>query len=248
MYNVHYTLHDFKFKDRGKVLVVMKKLMLCFLCLILCIYGRDVKASTPTSLIVGIKGGIEAGQAIQILINVDSIESLYSGSATLKYDPKILKIIGFEKGDLIKKAGVNTFDVGNKIDNAKGIAVFGGFTCVGQTNGFSGSGTFLKINAKVLKKDSFHMKSLPFLASPNEINNLKIQLCNKNIKEITYKFKGYDFKGGAVAKIQEINKAKSTPNTGWHMEVLIGSTIALVLAVVGGIYFYKKKHDSKTNN
>jgi len=220
----------------------MKKVMLCFLCLILFMYGRDVKALTPTSLTVDVKGNIEAGETIQILINVDIIESLYAGSATLKYDPKILKIMGFEKGDLITKAGANTFDVGNKIDNAKGIAVFGGFTCVGKTNGFSGSGTFLIINAKVITKDSFHIKSLPFLDSPNEINNLKIQLCDKNIKEITYKFKGYDFKAGAVAKIQEINKAKSTTNTGRNMEVLIGSTIAFVLAVVGVVYFYKKKH------
>ncbi|HEY8805566.1 MAG TPA: cohesin domain-containing protein, partial [Clostridium sp.] len=232
--------------ERGKVLVVMKKLLTCFLCFILIIYGGAAKAVTSPSLTVDIKGNIEAGEVIKIIINVDNIESLYAGAATLKYDPKVLKIIGFEKGNLITKGGANTFDVGNKTDNVNGMASFGGFTCVGQTNGFSGSGTFLIINAKVLKKDSFHIRSLPFLASPNEINNLKIQLCNKNVKEVTYKFKGYYFKTGSVAKIQEINKIKTTKDTGWR--VLIASTIALVFAVEGVIYFYKKKHQSEVNN
>ena len=187
----------------------MKKIILCFLCFILFTYGGTAKAAILPSLSVDVKGNIETGQAIQIIINIDNIDSLYAGAASLKYDPKVLKIISFEKGALINNKGTNTFDVGNKIDNTSGIASFGGFSCVGQTNGFSGSGTFLKINAEILKKDSFHLKSQQFLASPNDTYNLKIQLCDKNIKEVAYEFKGYEFKVSSDGKAEEI-KQEST--------------------------------------
>ena len=62
---------------------------------------------------------------------------------------------------MITKKGTNIFDVDNKIDNTNVRVSFGGFSCIGQTSGFSGSGTFLKINAKELKKDSFHIKNIP---------------------------------------------------------------------------------------
>ncbi|MBZ9609301.1 hypothetical protein G9F73_016030 [Clostridium estertheticum] len=182
----------------------MKKIILCFLCFILFTYGGTAKAAILPSLSVDVKGNIEIGQAIQIIINIDNIDSLYAGAARLKYDPKIFKIISFEKGALIINKGTNTFDVGDKIDNTSGIASFGGFSCVGQTNGFSGSGTFIKINAEVLKKDSFHLKSQQFLASPNDTYNLKIQLYDKNIKEVAYEFKGYELKVSSDGKAEEI--------------------------------------------
>jgi len=190
----------------------MKKLMTCFLCVILVIYGGTAKAAGSPALSLDVKGSIETGQTIQILINIDNIDSLYAGAASLKYDPKVLKIISFEKGDLIIKSGVNIFDVGNKIDNASGIASFGGFSCVGQSNGFSGSGTFLKINAQVLKKDSFNIKSKPFLDSPSDDYNLKIQLCDKSIKLVNYEFKDYEFKAEEVKPENPISPV-ITPET-----------------------------------
>jgi hypothetical protein len=153
-----------------------------------------VFADTKASVNIDIKGNIETGQSIQILINVSNIKNLYAGAAKLKYDKNILKVTGFEKGDLISKSGVNVFDAGNNIDNDNGIAEFGGFSCLGQVAGFNGSGTFLIINTQVLKKDNFHIKSVPLLADPNEDNNLKIQLIDNNIKDINYNFTGYDFK------------------------------------------------------
>lgn len=187
----------------------MKKIILCFLCFILFTYGGTSKAASLPSLSVDVKGNIETGQAIQIIINIDNIDSLYAGAAGLKYDPKVLKIISFEKGALIINKGTNTFDVENKIDNKSGIASFGGFSCVGQTDGFSGSGTFLKINAEILKKDSFHLKSQQFLASPNDTYNLRIQLCDKNIKEVAYEFKGYEFKVMSDGKAEEIKQGST---------------------------------------
>jgi len=191
----------------------MKKFMLCVICFVLFLYGGTVKASASPALTVDVKGTMEAGQTIQILINVNNIDSFYAGAASLKYDPKIMKIISFEKGDLITKKGTNTFDAGNKIDNEKGLASFGGFSCLGQVNGFSGSGVFLKINAQLLKKDSFYIKSIPFLASPNDTDNLKIQLCDKNIKVVSYAFKGYEFKVNNGGKTEITNPVSETPLT-----------------------------------
>ncbi|MGH4050595.1 MAG: cohesin domain-containing protein [Clostridium sp.] len=172
----------------------MKKIMSFFICFILFLYGGNAKAAQVPSLSVDVKGNIEIGQTIKILINVDNIDTLYAGAATIKYNPKVLKIISFEKGDLIAKSGTSIFDVENKIDNTNGIASFGGFTCLGQVDGFSGTGTFLKINAEILKKDNFNINSQPFLSSPNDNYNLKIQLCDKNIEEVSYQFKAYEFK------------------------------------------------------
>ncbi|MCB2293591.1 cohesin domain-containing protein [Clostridium algoriphilum] len=206
----------------------MKKLLSCFLCFILFMYGGTAIAAGSTTLITDVKGKIETGQAIQILINVANIDSFYAGAASIKYDPKVLEIISFEKGDLITKKGTNVFDVGNKIDNTNGIASFGGFTCIGQTNGFSGSGTFLKINAKVLKKDSFHIKSVPLSTSPNDVDNLKIQLCDKDIKLVNYEFKGYEFKvssnGKAEVIKQESTEANSSNNNS-NTKASVNSTV-----------------------
>jgi len=202
-YNFVLYRNDLKIMRR-KVLGSMKKLIICFLCFILLIYGGTVKAAGLTSITVDIKGDLEKGKTIEIFINVDNIDSIYAAEATLKYDPKVLNVISFEKGDLINKSGTNTFDVGNQIDNIKGIAKFGGFSCLGQTNGFSGSGTFLKINAKLLKKANFHINSQPFLVSANDVDNLKIEFCDKNIKEVNYEFKGYEFKVGGEGIVEEI--------------------------------------------
>ena len=205
----------------------MKKLILCCLCFILFTYGGTAKAAISPSLSVDVKGNIETGQAIQIIINIDNIDSLYAGAASLKYDPKVFKIVSFEKGALINNKGTNTFDVGNKIDNISGIASFGGFSCVGQTNGFSGSGTFLKINAEILKKDSFHLKSQQFLATPNDTYNLKIQLCDKNIKEVAYEFKGYEFKVRSDGKAEEIKQGSTVikPDTNSMKKANIEGTV-----------------------
>ena len=56
-------------------------------------YVGTAKASGSTAITVDVKGEIETGQAIQILINLDNINSFYAGAASLKYDPKVLKVI-----------------------------------------------------------------------------------------------------------------------------------------------------------
>lgn len=171
----------------------MKKIFSAILVFFLWIGNTVAFADTNPNVSIDIKGNIEVGQSIQILINVSNIKNLYAGAAKFKYDKNNLKVTGFEKGDLVSKSG-NVFDAGNSIDNDNGVAEFGGFSCLGQVSGFSGSGTFLIIDAQVLKKDSFHINSVPLLSDPNDDNNLKIQLIDNNIKDINYNFTGYDFK------------------------------------------------------
>ncbi|MFT8314001.1 MAG: cohesin domain-containing protein [Clostridium sp.] len=172
----------------------MKKIFSAILVFFLWIGNTVAFADTNPNVSIDIKGNIEVGQSIQILINVSNIKNLYAGAAKFKYDKNILKVTGFEKGDLVSKSEINVFDAGNSIDNDNGVAEFGGFSCLGQLPGFSGSGTFLIIDAQVLKKDSFHINSVPLLSDPNDDNNLKIQLIDNNIKDINYNFTGYDFK------------------------------------------------------
>ena len=172
----------------------MKKFFSAIIVFFLLMVNTVVFADNNPSVSISIKGNIEAGQSIQILINVSDVKNLYAGAAKFKYDKNILKVTSFEKGDLISKSGVNVFDVGNKIDNDNGIAEFGGFSCLGKVPGFSGSGTFLIIDAQVLKKDNFHVKSVPLLSDPNDDTNLKIQLVDDNAKDMNYNFTGYDFK------------------------------------------------------
>lgn len=181
----------------------VKNIITTIFIFILIFYSTNVSAEivkeTKPDVNIQVKGNIETGQDIQILINVYNIKNLYAGAVKFKYDKSILKVTDIQKGDLINKKDINIFEVGNEIDNDKGVARFKGFSCLGQVDGFSGSGTFIIINAKILKKADFHLKSRPLLEEPNDENNLKIQMVDKNLEDMDYNFKGYNFKAAAPA-------------------------------------------------
>lgn len=177
----------------------MKKIsMICCVCLIL--FFGNIKAYAAASNVpdvnVKVNGKIEAGQTIQIILNVSNIDSFYAGEVDFKYNNKVLNLTNIEKGDLISQKDINSWEAINKIDNDNGMLRYA-FTCTGQVNGFKGSGTFIKINGKILKNDDFHIKSVPFLTSPNDDNNLKLELCSRdssnNIKELSYNYTGYSY-------------------------------------------------------
>lgn len=168
-----------------------KKIFSLALCFMLLFNIKAFAAAAPEIEAV-VNGTVDKGQTIQILINIKEIDSFFAGSMEFKYDKNILKVKSIELGDLISKPDVNKFDAMNKIDDTKGMAAYG-FSCLGKINGFSGTGTFVKINAEVLKKDSFHIRSKAFLKEPNDDFNLKLQICDSNIKELEYNFKPYEF-------------------------------------------------------
>ncbi|MCM0647403.1 cohesin domain-containing protein [Clostridium swellfunianum] len=153
--------------------------------------GSKVYAASTPDVQAVVNGKIEKGENIQILINVKNIDSLYAGDMEFKYDNTVLKVKSIELGDLITKPGVSKFDAIKRISEQNGTARYA-FSCTGQIDGFSGSGTFVKINAEVLKKDDkFFINSKPFLKAFDNDYNLKLQLCDKDIKELEYKFIPY---------------------------------------------------------
>ena len=197
----------------------MIKRFLCVLTVIISILFSNsiVLADSMPKVVISVEGKIEANEDIKIIINVLNIDSFYAGAVKFKYDNKILKVSGFEKGNLITKSGVNTYDVGSNIDEVNGIAEYKGFSCLGNVNGFSGSGVFLIIDAHVLKKGSFNINSIPFLSNPDDNNNLKIQLIDNNIKELDYSFTGFNFKVNSdgttsvlqAASTEQLNRGSS---------------------------------------
>lgn len=195
----------------------MKKVIIVFLFAICFAFTGSVKAAAATTVVLDVQGKMEAGENFNIIVNVNNIDSFYAGAASFKYDPKIIKVLDIEKGDFISDKKFNTFDASNKIDNTIGTATFGGFTCLGNVKGYSGSGTFIIIKAQLLKKESFHIKSQPFLTAPNDDYNLKLQLCNSDVKEVSYDFTGYDLKVTSAGKSEvttPIVQGGSTDSTG----------------------------------
>lgn len=188
-----------------------RKISILVLCFIL-LFSPKAFAATGPEVEAIVNGKIENGQTIQILINIKDIKSFFAGAMEFKYDKNVLKVKSIELGDLISKADVNKFDAMNKIDDKTGIAAYG-FSCLGKVNGFSGTGTFVKINAEVLKKDSFHVRSKAFLAAPNDDFNLKLQICDSNIKELEYSFKPYEFSLNGTSGSNSSTSTSTNTNT-----------------------------------
>lgn len=157
------------------------------LVILLSFFTINVKAADTVSVQAVVEGTVKAGQSIQILININDIKSLYAAELQYKYDPTVLKITSIEAGDLINKPNINKFEAIKKIDEKSGIAKYG-FTCLGDIGGFSGTGTFLKINAEVIKTENIILKSIPKSTIFTKDNNVKLQFCDSNITELNYTF------------------------------------------------------------
>lgn len=207
----------------------MKKIsIICCVCFIL--FLGNIKAYAAASNVpdvnVKVNGKIEAGQSIQIILDVSNIDSFYAGEVDFKYDNKVLSLTNIEKGDLITQKDINSWEAINKVDNDNGMLRYA-FTCTGQINGFKGSGTFIKINGKILKNDDFHIKSVPFLSSPNDDNNLKLELCSRdssnNIKELSYNYTGYSYSVKSGEATMYVPAASSSPSTGSNTSTTNGN-------------------------
>ncbi|MBL4936326.1 hypothetical protein JK636_11195 [Clostridium sp. YIM B02515] len=168
----------------------MRKSIIVIIILFFIMIGTEVSAASGPDVQAVISGKFDKGENIQVLINIKDIKTFYAGDIEYKYDTSVLKVKSIEPGDLISKAGVNKFDAVKKIDEQAGIVRYA-FSCMGQIDGFSGTGTFVKINAEVLKKDDkFFISSKPFLKAFDSSYNLKLQICDKDIKELEYNFAG----------------------------------------------------------
>lgn len=165
------------------------------------IFPQKVQAlSTGTTVTTGsvtfnasaiVNGSVKKGQTIEIKIETEKIDSIYAADIYLKYDNTLLKVISMEKGKIISDDKIKIFEVENKFDNEKGTARLQ-FSCLGKINGFSGSGTLLTIKAEILKDGKLIINSKPGLKTPEEGYNLKLQLVDKEVKEMSFKFTPYD--------------------------------------------------------
>jgi hypothetical protein len=173
----------------------MKKIITtAIFCLILLLPARASAKELKVSALV--EGDMKVGQEIQILIQIDSIESFFAGSMYYKYDSNVLKVLTVERGDLIASGQIPSFEAFNEIDNEAAMVRFG-FTCLGNIKGYSGEGAFVKIKAVLLKEEGFHINSKPFMKAAGDEFNLKLQLCNSDIDELNYTFTPYVYKAAA---------------------------------------------------
>ena len=175
--------------------------------------GTKAAAASAADIEAMISGKVEKGENIQIVINIKDIKSLYAGDIEFKYDPSVLKLKGLELGDLITKPGIGKFDAINKVDGENGTARYA-FSCFGQVNGFLGTGTLIKINAEVLKKETISINSKPFLKAPEGAYNLKLQLCDSDVKELEYTFKPLNPAALESKPVDNQGSTGSSTNTG----------------------------------
>lgn len=185
-----------------------------YMLLMLCLFMFNIKAYAVGELQIEAKvnGTIAKGEQIEILINIKDIKSFFAGQVDFRYDTSIFKIKKIEQGDLISKSDVNKFEAINKIDEASGTVSYA-FSCLGKVNGFSGTGTFVKITAEVLKNEGFSINSKPFLKQFDKDNNMKLIICDSDIKELEYKFTPYQVIASGTVEPNTGSGSTSTLNT-----------------------------------
>lgn len=196
----------------------MRKRIGIFLVLFILTFSVRVFAAENINIKASINGEIKKGKQIEILINFDEIKSLYAGALYYKYDPKVLKITEIIPGDLINKSDINKFEATKNIDSEKGLVSYA-FTCVGDINGFSGKGNFIKLKAEVLGEEDFKITSSFSNKTPNDEYTMRLQVCDSNIVELPYSFTGvnYTLKSGQepiVNSTSETSTKVSDSNAG----------------------------------
>jgi hypothetical protein len=182
----------------------MKRFIVFIVFLVILFLSNIVIAAANPEIQAVVVGKIESGQVVEIFINVKDIKNLYAADMQYNFDPAVLKVKGVEKGGLISEPGIGIIPLTNNIDLQKGIVRYN-FTCLGEVSGFSGSGTFLKMTAEVLKDANLYINSKDFAKAPDHEYNLWMQLVDKDLKDIEYKFIPY----GSIPSQTETNTSQS---------------------------------------
>lgn len=151
-------------------------------------------ADDALSLEAKVNGKMEAGENIDIAIYAGNVKNLYAADIMLEFDPGILQMTGIQRGSLITKSGVGSFEqkrMPGDDRNPNNIVRYI-FTCTGASDGYSGDGPIVTFKAKVLKKADFFINSKPFIKSVSNYYNLKADLCDKTLSSfLDYKFTSY---------------------------------------------------------
>lgn len=161
----------------------MKKVRFYFL-LVFLILGVSLKANAAeTTINVEAPKDIKKGDNISISINLKDVKRFYAGSIEFTYDKALIKVNSLKAGDLISDPKVDKLEFGGEVDKEPGRVSYK-YTCIGKSDGFSGSGAFALISGEALKDGTLTINK----------NNLRIQLCerteNNEIKDINYVLNG----------------------------------------------------------
>ena len=204
------------------------KLYISFTFLILfivnfCLGSIPTYASTTPTLSYALSSNGLVGDTIDIEVNISNINNLYGGSWDLLYDSNLLDVISIEPGSLINSK------VTTNVSNKKGHAYFW-FTSTGNNSPISGSGSIVKIKAKILKEGKLNLittnKNSDF--SLNNKNSL-IKLSDKSGNPVSYNSdnNSFSFINGTINSYEENNPLYITLVTG-----LLNHYLLIVVAVL----------------
>lgn len=185
------------------------------------VYAEESSSYNAT---VSVTGDMKKGSNIEIIISTDQIDSLYAADIIFDYDKSLIEMESLEKGDILADKSIECFEVKNGVDNEIGEARLE-FSCLGKVNGFSGSGSLIILKGKMLKDGKFHINSKPYLKELDENYNLKLQLVNKDVEEMSFSITTYGLASGEdVGKDYDENIAdpeadKTADPSGYGNEV-----------------------------
>lgn len=162
----------------------MKKLIVMLLSYLIIMSPIKAFAESNASVEIKVIGEIKKGSNIEILIDVKNVDNLYAASIDFIYDTKQLKVESIKPTEYITKNIDNIMELGGEVDKNGNTATYS-FTFLGDVDGLKGSGTLVKINAKVLNNDKLSITK----------GNMKVKLVQKangTVKNYDYNFIGYN--------------------------------------------------------
>lgn len=182
----------------------MRKIITILLAYFMIMTPVKVFAENNVSVEAKIIGEIKKGSNIEILIDVKNVDNLYAASIDFTYDTKQLGVESIKSTEYISKNIDNIMELGGEVDKNGDIASYS-FTFLGDVDGLMGSGTLVKINAKVLNNDKLSITK----------ENMKIKLIQKSdgtVKNYDYKFIGYNGQDDSNSNLSNDSNAGSSNN------------------------------------
>ncbi|MBS5951379.1 MAG: hypothetical protein KIC47_13875 [Clostridium sp.] len=182
----------------------MKKIILMLLSYLIIMSPIKVLAESNVYVETKVIGEVKKGSNIEILVDVKNVDNLYATSIDFIYDTNQLTVESIKPTEYITKNIDNIIELGGEVDKNGNTATYS-FTFLGDVDGLNGSGTLVKINAKVLSNDKLSITK----------DNMKVKLVQKadgTVKNYDYKFIGCNV--GNDSSGDSSNGSGSSNNTG----------------------------------
>lgn len=182
----------------------MKKILVILLAVFIVIAPVTAFAASDASVEVKVSGEVKKGSNIEILVDIKNVDNLYAASIDFTYNTNQLEVESIKSTEYITKNIDNIMELGGETDKNGDTATYS-FTFLGDVDGLMGSGTLVKINAKVLNNDKLSITK----------ENMKIKLVQKadgTVKNYDYNFIGYN--GGNDSSSSSSNGSSSGSSNG----------------------------------